>query len=67
MDFEFIEDAFNYVVDVDPNDKESKRFCPAISFFCDEAYLEYISDADKAAPLELRMRPSSNLIMRANA
>ena len=31
MDFEFIEDAFNYVVDVDPNDKESKRL---------EAYLE---------------------------
>ena len=24
MDFEFIEDAFNYIVDVDPNDKESK-------------------------------------------
>ena len=33
MDFEFIEDAFNYVVDVDPNDKESKRFSPVISFF----------------------------------
>ena len=40
MDFEFIEDAFNYVVDVDPNDKESKRFSPVISFFCDEAYLD---------------------------
>ena len=26
MDFEFIEDAFNYIVDVDPNDKESKQW-----------------------------------------